>query len=653
MINLMSKNNFVIKTVFLAFFFSVFISSAFSQNPEEIYNQYKKEFPDKMAVLLEKNDEITIDFEGDTVSVLHTEYEDLLFLTERSVGLANQKAYESYFSKIEKIDAITLVPNGKRYKKMKVEYFKKEKESSSGIFFDDLESTNFIMPNVSPKARTQVSITQDIKDPRFLSSFYLDSYVPIKSAKLTLKVNKNIEIAYKEFNTENVKVDFTKTEKGNYVIYEWTAKDLEDFKAEDNAPRRNYFSPHIVYYVTQINYPNRTQKVAKSVADLYDWYSNLSCKVNLEDDAELFKTVNELTKDVTDEQEKVKNIFYWVQDNIKYVAFEDGMRGFIPSEASFVYEKRYGDCKGMSSIIHKMLNMAGIENTYLTWIGSRSLPYKYSELPTPIVDNHMIVTYQPKEGEFIFLDATDSYSPFGFPSSMIQGKEALLGMGRVEHKVALVPIIDKEKNYSTESVTLSILDKNLVGKGQYSAEGYKKGYMTHYIDGLSKENEKLYMNRYFTKGNNKFFVDDYKINNLNEKDEALKIDYDFRIEDYAKFVGDEIYINMNMEKAFSNDEIEKDRKSPVENDYLYKTNNSTFLEIPAGYEVEYLPENSNFSNDLFGYNIEYKEKDNKIEFIHNYYKNYLLLNNESFEEWNKMIKEVNKAYREVIILKKK
>lgn len=649
----MSKNNFIVKTVFLTFFFSAVISAVFSQSPEEIYNQYKKEFPDKMAVLLEKNDEITIDFEGDTVSILHIEYEDLLFLTDRATGLASQKAYESYFSKIENIDAVTLVPNGKRYKKMKVEYFKKEKESSSGIFYDDLESTNFIMPNVSPQARTQVSIMQNIKDPRFLSSFYLDSYVPIKSAKLTLKVNKNIEIAYKLFNTENVQLDFTKTEKGNYIIYEWQAKDLEDFKAEDNAPRRNYFSPHIVYYVTQINYPNRTQKIAKSVADLYDWYSNLSCKVNLEDDAELFKTVTELTKGVTEEKEKVKNIFYWVQDNIKYIAFEDGMQGFIPSEASFVYAKRYGDCKGMSSIIHKMLNMAGIENTYLTWIGSRSLPYKYSEIPTPIVDNHMIVTYQPTEGEFIFLDATDSYSPFGFPSSMIQGKEALLGMGRQEHKVALVPIIDKEKNYSKESVSLSISDKNLVGKGQYLAEGYPKGYMTHYIDGLSKENEKIYMNRYFTKGNNKFFVDDYKINNLNEKDEALKIEYDFRIEDYAKFVGDEIYINMNMEKAFSNDEIEKDRKSPIENDYLFKTNNDIFLQIPEGYEIEYLPENSDFNNDLFGYSIKYKREGNKIKFTHNYYKNYLLLNNESFEDWNKMIKEVNKAYREVIILKKK
>ena len=649
----MFKNNFILKILFLFICFSFFITNSYSQKPDEIYNQYKNKFPDKMAVLLEKNDEIIIDFEADTVSTIHTEYEDLLFLTDRATGLSNQKAYESYFSKIEKIDAVTLVPNGKRYKKMKVEYFKKEKESSSGIFYDDLESTNFIMPNVSPKARTQVSITQNIKDPRFLSSFYLDSYVPIESAKLTLKVNKNIEIAYKLFNTENIKLDFTKTEKGNYIIYEWKAKNLEGFKSEDDAPRRNYFSPHIVYYVTQINYPNRSQKIAKSVADLYDWYSSLSCKVNLEDDAALFKTVEKLTKGMTDEQEKVKNIFYWVQDNIKYIAFEDGMRGFIPSEASFVYSKRYGDCKGMSSIIHKMLNMAGIENTYLTWIGSRNLPYKYSEIPTPIVDNHMIVTYQPTEGEFIFLDATDSYSPFGFPSSMIQGKEALLGMGRQKHKVALVPIIDKEKNYSKESIELSISDKKLIGKGKYSSEGYPKGYMTHYIDGLSKENEQRYMNRYFTKGNNKFFVDDYTINNLNKKDEALKIEYDFRIEDYAKFVGDEIYINMNMEKAFGNDEIDKKRKSPIENDYLFEANNDIFLQIPKGYEVEYLPENSTFKNDLFGYTIQYKKEGDKIKFVHNYYKNYLLLNNESFEDWNKMIKEANKAYREVIILKKK
>ncbi len=69
------------------------------------------------------------------------------------------------------------------------------------------------------------------------------------------------------------------------------------------------------------------------------------------------------------------------------------MRGLIPHPASYVCEKRYGDCKDMANLIVSMLHMAGVNNAYHTWIGTRDLPFKYTEFPTPIVDNHMIATY--------------------------------------------------------------------------------------------------------------------------------------------------------------------------------------------------------------------------------------------------------------------
>ena len=91
-----------------------------------------------------------------------------------------------------------------------------------------------------------------------------------------------------------------------------------------------------------------------------------------------------LIENTIDKDDKARLIFNWVQDNIKYVAFEDGMGGFIPRPAASVCHKRYGDCKDMASIITDMLRYAGIKGN-ITWVGSDELPYDYTE----IADGHI------------------------------------------------------------------------------------------------------------------------------------------------------------------------------------------------------------------------------------------------------------------------
>ena len=123
---------------------------------------------------------------------------------------------------------------------------------------------------------------------------------------------------------------------------------------------------------------------------------------------------------------KARNIYKWVQQNIKYVAFENGMEGFIPREANLVCSRRYGDCKDMASIMTAMLQHAGV-TAYFVWIGTRSLPYEYSQVPLPIADNHMISAIK-LDTSFIFLDGTDSHCVFGTPPEHIQGKDALIAI---------------------------------------------------------------------------------------------------------------------------------------------------------------------------------------------------------------------------------
>jgi hypothetical protein len=367
---------------------------------------------------------------------------------------------------------------------------------------------------------------------------------------------------------------------------------------------------------------------------------------------DLVSIVNGLKKAGDTEEETVKKIFYWVQNNIRYVAFEQGMRGFIPHNGSYVCEKRYGDCKDMASIIVSMLQIAGIKG-YPTWIGTRDIPYSYTSLPTPMVDNHMIATYISKDGHYYFLDATDSKLPFGMPSSMIQGKEALIGKGPDKYEVKRVPEIAKEVNVVTDSVTLSIKENELIGKGEAALHGYAKVFSAYRMDRVEKDDTKQYVTQLLGKGSNKFYLDDYAIRHLDDRDRPTEISYSFRIGDYFQKIGDEIYVNLNLDKDHYNHYITASRTTPWETDYKYIKKEISILEIPEGYEIDFLPEDIKAEGKSVGIDVTYQATGQKIIMQKNFYIDFLLMTPDQFNDWNESIKRLSEVYKEAIILKKK
>ncbi len=234
----------------------------------------------------------------------------------------------------------------------------------------------------------------------------------------------------------------------------------------------------------------------------------------------LKKTIDSLTSKTKTDEEKVKNIYYWVQKNIKYVAFEDGLGGFVPREANDIFEKKYGDCKDMASIITAMLNHAKLPG-YLTWIGSRDIPYTYDEMPSPNCDNHMIAATEINK-KLYFLDATSSFTPLGLPTSFIQGKEAMVRKSNTAYEIIKVPVVEAAKNNFNESLDITFNNTILKGNGLFEVTGLLKvNFVWKFI---GKEGEELQntVKSYLQKGNNKFILNDFKIKNLNEKDSTLK-----------------------------------------------------------------------------------------------------------------------------------
>ena len=538
---------------------------------------------------LEYRQDLTISLKGDSVQVLARHHYDMLHLDAQSAMYANDKVYSSHFSRLQKLEAQTMVPVGNGYKAVRVTSFKEKFEMQPGVFFDDTRSTTFSFPAVAPGARTVSDYTVRLPDARFLMPFYVGSYVPTRHAELTITAPKSVKISYKIFHAEQTPIAFTTQEKGGSVVYRWTADNLPSPPREDEGPESAYYLPHIVYYIEEAPTAAGPRKVLGGVNDLYAMYAGFTANLDQQENPALRHIVDSLVVGAKTEEDRVKRVYYWVQDNIRYVAFENGMSGFVPREAGLVCGKRYGDCKDMANLTREMLRMAGVK-AYLTWIGTRDLPYRYSELATPGVDNHMIATYEARPGQYVFLDATSKYTPYGMPSSMIQGKEALLALDATHCKIVNVPVMDKARSQSVDVSRLVLDGSGLVGQGQLALAGYPKIFQSYHLDGLDKEEEAKYVKSLLERGNNKFFVDTYAVTNLDAREQPLTIDYAYRLQDYVQRLDDEIYVNLSLAQPYAHARIDAaKRRLPRYNEYAHTDRTRTEFEIPAGYDVAYLP----------------------------------------------------------------
>ena len=125
----------------------------------------------------------------------------------------------------------------------------------------------------------------------------------------------------------------------------------------------------------------------KDYHDMYCWSNKLAqvdCNV-----PEINILLAKITAGCHTDMGKIRNTYAWVQQNIRYIAFEAGILGHRPDTPAEVLRRRYGGCKGMSLLLRTLLKAQGFD-ARLTDIGTIDIPYRMSEIATLASANHMI-----------------------------------------------------------------------------------------------------------------------------------------------------------------------------------------------------------------------------------------------------------------------
>lgn len=618
---------------------------------QNTYFDYKKTYPDYNEVILNDNSSYDITIENNNIKVIESSFNESMILTE--IGINNNSESFSYSELVKLIDyeANTIINDNGKERKIKVTQINEKNNDESGIFYNGVKERQLIFSNLVAGAKKQYQYTREYRDHHLLHSFIFGNNVPVVNASLEIKADKEINIGYKIFNDNNNLIEFSKTEKKGKFIYKWTMKNIKPFKFESFSPGYLHSLPHINVYIKDYTISNNKVEVLDEVDELFKYYQNFVKDLNKIESKELKELALQLTANQTSEEEKVKAIFYWVKDNIKYIAFENGYEGFIPREGAVVFERKFGDCKDMASIITVLSKYAGVNNVFLTWIGTREIPYSYKELSTPAVDNHMIAAYK-KGNDYIFLDATDKETRYGIPTGFIQGKEALINENG-NYKIVTVPIISGKESLVTDYVKFKIDGNKLTGTGNLVFNGYNRSNILSQIGDATGKRRFEMIKSTVIKGNNKFKLNEFSEENVTDRDKPYVIKYSFDIDNYIINIDKDIYVNLFVDTNLKELQIENDRQSKFEVEFLTASQGTYELEIPQNYVVKYLPKDLVIDNDLLSGSFKFQQVENKVILIAKIDIKKLMLEKNQFELWSETIKKIKANYGETVILSQK
>ena len=607
------------------------------------------DFPTAEAIFLKKEGRLTMRLKkGQIIITEERQHKRQLFKSLRKY--ASESVHYSSFSPIREIEAETLTQRRGKTKPVAVDRFETEDVVQPGIFYGGYRRIKCTYPALETGVITSLRYTKHITEPRLITPFYFNDQLPVLEGTFSVICDSTIDLGYHLYGASKKKVNFQKESIGGQIRYTWSANRLPAFTHEANAPSYSRVSPHIVVFIKSFRVGQDRHRVSDDLSDLYDWYTQLINRIGAsESTSAVDQVVAQLVAPLSNHREKVKTIFQWVQQNIKYVAFEDGMAGFIPRPAGDVLTKRYGDCKDMANLLKTMLHSAGIEG-HLTWVGTRKKPYSYHDVPTTIADNHMICAV--KEGDsYLFLDATSAHVPFGFPTSMIQGKEALVALDRNTYDLVEVPIVPRAENVHQDSVVIHLTPKGLLGSHHSTLEGYgNEEFM--YKEGIaSSKKREDFLRTYFDIDDNNVSIRQINAEQNASQEGKLDVSFNFELPHYGRRIGSQWYVNLNLHKDLPGELVNiTTRQYAVENGFKYERRQKVLFPIPRGYALSHLPENQAITYEDFGFDIRYTVENDTIVLEKTIYVDSLHQGREQFPDWNTMITGLMQAYQETLVL---
>ncbi len=553
-------------------------------------------------------------------------------------GNDNIDAYVFYDDDVHIKELEVLVYNkfGNLIKKIKEKDFKDVSAVDGGTLYSDSRVKYLEYTPIDYPYTIEFTCETETGNTAFIPSFspITDYFVSVETSKYTLNYPEDITIRKQEKNLEGFQ--FEKEDTIGKLVYK--VKNIEVYKPEDYSPLLFDLTPRVLFASKQFT-------LEGVYAEVEDWSSFGKWMYHdlIEDTYDLSEStksmINNLVKGETNDIDKAKKIYQYVQDKVRYISVQVGIGGWKPFNASEVDKLGYGDCKGLTNYTRCLLKAAGVESDYCVVYAGNSQKSLEKDFAA-IQGNHVILSI-PNNNETLWLECTSQKLPFGFIGGFTDDRDVLVVTpegGKIKHT----------KKYTTNENSQTI-------EGSFSLSDAGTIDVTAHV--VSKGIR--YDNKYRLETETDRDLDvDYKrrwryINNItisekdisNNKDSVAFIeDIKFTATNYSKIVGDRMLFNVNALNRNTNiPDRYRTRIYPLKIKRGFIDVDEVEIKLPKSYKVEALPNKVIIENKFGSYKTELIAKDEKTLI----YKREFIVNDgkfpkEDYNSFRNFYKEVTK-----------
>lgn len=248
---------------------------------------------------------------------------------------------------------------------------------------------------------------RDIRENDIIEySYSIIGYNPVKNGHRSSYVNLQYSVPVLELKNKIIakndrplsfsyvrdplEANVTKTKYG--TEYSWEKQDVNACFYDTNTP--SWYDPfQKVYYSDYKNW-------ADVVADFESHYTLSDSDIKA-----LQNEVENITQS-NDKIEQTEAIVRFVQDDIRYLGFEDGINAFKPHSPIQVFNQRFGDCKDKSLLLCALLKTIDV-NAKPVFVNTKLKSHIKDMLPSDIF-NHCVTQISIDEENF-YIDPTINY----------------------------------------------------------------------------------------------------------------------------------------------------------------------------------------------------------------------------------------------------
>lgn len=402
---------------------------------------------------------------------------------------------------------------------------------------------------------------------------------PVQEAEFTLEI-PNADAG--RYFPVHLKTPATQRQPNGRIEYRWNVADLPTTIRESHGPTAEELLPHIRTAPNQFEYGGYA-------GNMQDWNAFAQWELALHRDKDELpegtrQHLRQLTDTCPDFRSKVRTLYQYLQEHTRYVSVQLGIGGYMPFSASFVDEKKYGDCKALSNYMMAMLNVIGIRSHQALVFAGTDVGDVRTDFPSQQF-NHVILCV-PNAADTIWLECTSQSTPFGYLGNFTSDRSVLL-ITEKGGKIAVTPRYGLEENHTRRMAHFALdASGNVVGKLKATYSGLAHESISHAMTSGKPEED---------------LVERYGFQGMQAESVALSVEEGpvpvgtesatFRLDRYASRTGKRLFLPA---VPFAEQLPRIGGGAARTHDFILRPaqgySDTVILQLPDGYVCEFLPE---------------------------------------------------------------